>query len=136
MTTDVQWAQGLYNTLKPHAVREARKYVMARTPHEIQDEMATIIDADIPPTDPPSVIDAPFISQAGTVLSCTLGNWNGAPTARTYQWQVAGINVGTNQATYTRVAGDIGKLAVCIMTATNAQGTSGPSSSNTITVAA
>lgn len=135
MTTDVQWAQSLYNDLKPQAIRAARTYVMTRTPHEIQDEMAHIIDSDIPPVDPPTVLDAPFISQAAAVLSCTLGNWNGEPTSRTYQWQVAGITVGTNQATYTRVAGDVGKLAVCNMTATNAIGTSAPVASNQIVVA-
>ena len=135
MTTDVQWAQSIYNDLKPQAIREARKYVMNRTPHEIQDEMAHIIDSDIPPVDPPTVLDAPFISQAAAVLSCTLGNWNGEPTSRVYQWKVAGVVVGTNQATYTRVAGDVGKLAVCNMVASNGVGASAPVASNQIVVA-
>lgn len=134
MTTQVQEAQDLYNYLKPAAIREARKYVMTRTSTRLTDEMAHIIDSDIPPVDPPTVIDVPFISQAAAVLSCTLGNWNGEPTSRTYQWQVAGITVGTNQATYTRVAGDVGKNAVCNMTATNGVGTSAPVTSNTIVV--
>jgi hypothetical protein len=134
MTTDVQSAQDLYNRMKPLAIRSARAYVMNRTPHHLQDEMAHIIDSDIPPVDPPTVIDAPFISQAAAVLSCTMGNWNGEPTSRVYQWQVAGVTVGTNAATYTRVAGDVGKLAVCNMTATNGIGTSAPVASNQIMV--
>lgn len=134
MTTQVQEAQDLYNRLKPLAIREARNYVMSRTANRLVDEMAAIIDADIPPTDPPTVIDAPFISQAGTVISCTLGNWNGAPSTRSYQWKIDGANVGLNQATYTRIAGDIGKVATCAMTATNAIGTSAPVLSNAIVV--
>ena len=134
MTTDVQDAQDRYNYLKPAAIRSARIYVMSRTPHHLQDEMAVIIDADIPPVDAPTVIDAPFISQAGAVLSCTLGNWNGQPTARVYQWVVAGVVVGTNSSTYTRVAGDVGKLAVCNMVATNGAGSSAAVQSNQITV--
>ena len=51
MTTQVQEAQDLYNYLKPVAIRSARSYVMVRTPHHLQDEMAVIIDADIPKTE-------------------------------------------------------------------------------------
>lgn len=137
MTTDVQDAQDRYNYLKPAAIRSARTYVMTRTPHHLQDEMAAIIDADIPVVDPPSVIDAPFISQTGTgvgsTLNCTLGNWNGAPTSRTYQWKKDGTNVGTSTAAYTVATGDPTHLFTCTMTATNSSGTSGPTTSNTIT---
>jgi hypothetical protein len=134
MTTSVEMAQDLYAKLKPNALAEPRKYVMTRTPAHLQDEMAALIDADIPPTEVPSVIDAPFISQAAAVLSCTLGNWNGQPTARAYQWRVDGVVVGLNQATYTRVAGDVGKVALCNMVATNGVGASLPVQSNQITV--
>jgi hypothetical protein len=138
MTTDVQDAQLRYNQLKPEAVRSARAYVMARTPHHLQDEMAGIIDADIPIVDPPSVIDLPYVGQTGTgagsTLNCTLGNWNGAPTSRTYQWKIAGVNVGTSIATYTVVAGDVGKEATCTMVATNSIGSSAPATSVPIVV--
>jgi hypothetical protein len=138
MTTDTQAAQDLYNQLKPPAIRSARQYVMTRTPHALQDEMATIIDADIPPVDVPTVIDAPFISQTGagalSTLNCTLGNWNNAPTARVYQWVVGGVVVGTNSPTYTVAAPDVGKIAVCNMVATNAVGASQPVASNSITI--
>jgi hypothetical protein len=139
MTTDVQAAQDLYNQLKPTAVRSARTYVMNRTPSYLQDEMATIIDSDIPPVDAPTVIDNPFINQTGTgaasTLHCTLGNWNGAPTARVYQWKVNNVVVGTNSPNYTVAAGDVGKPAVCNMVATNGVGSSAPVASNQIVVA-
>jgi hypothetical protein len=139
MTTQVEAAQDLYNQLKPTAVRSARDYVMSRTPHHLQDEMAAIIDADITPNDPPSVIDAPFISQTGagvaSTLACTLGNWNGAPTSRTYQWRRGTTAVGTSSPSYTVTAPDVGQNFTCTMTATNANGTSGPTVSNLIVVA-
>lgn len=134
MPTQVQMANDLYNRLKPIALKQPREYVMARTPAYLVDEMITLIDNDIPPTEIPTVVDAPLIWQTGTTLSCTLGNWNGAPSARTYQWKIAGVNVGTSSANYTRVAGDIGKPAVCVMTATNIIGTSAPVTSNEIVV--
>lgn len=142
MTTDVQHAQDIYNKLKPTAIRSARNYVMNRTPHHLQDEMAHIIDSDLPPVDPPTVIDAPFINQTGTgvgsTLACTLGNWNGEPTSRVYQWKRGGQSgtvVGTNSPSYTITAPDVGQLFVCNMTATNAIGTSAPVQSNQILVA-
>jgi hypothetical protein len=139
MTTQVEEAQDLYNQLKPAAVHAARAYVMARTPTRLADEMVPIIDADIPPVDPPTVIDAPFISQTGSgvgsTLNCTLGNWNGAPTSRTYQWKRDGVNVGTSSPTYTLVLGDPTHAFTCTMTATNAIGTSTPVVSNQITAA-
>jgi len=139
MTTDVQKAQDLYNQMKPTAIRSARDYVMIRTPHHLQDEMAAIIDADIPPVDPPSVIDAPFVSQTGagvaSTLNCTLGNWNGAPTSRVYQWKRGTTNVGTNSPTYTVTAPDIGTIFTCTMIANNSAGASGPVVSNTVVVA-
>jgi hypothetical protein len=139
VTTQVEAAQDLYNQLKPTAIRSARDYVMVRTPHHLQDEMATIIDADITPVDPPTVIDNPFISQTGagvaSTLNCTLGNWNGAPTSRTYQWRRGTTAVGTSTASYTVTAPDVGQIFTCTMTATNASGTSGPVISNQIVVA-
>lgn len=138
MTTDVQWAQSLYDQLKPGARGAARDYVLSRTPPVIQEEMITIFQADMQgvadEVAPPTVIDAPFIYQTDTVLTSTLGNWYGSPNSRTYQWKIDGTNVGTSVATYTRVAGDVGKTATCVMTATNVAGTSAPVTSNSIVV--
>ena len=139
MTTQVEDAQDRYNKLKPAAIRSAREYVMNRTPRHLQDEMAHIIDSDIPPVDPPSVIDAPFVSQTGagvgSVLNCTLGNWNGEPTSRTYQWKRGATVVGTSSPSYTVTAPDIGQLFTCTMVATNGVGASAPVVSNSVTVA-
>jgi hypothetical protein len=137
MTTQVEDAQDRYNKLKPEAIRAARQYVMGRTPHHLQDEMAVIIDADIPPNDVPNVIDAPFVSQTGagvgSSLNCTLGNWNNQPTARVYQWVKDGVVVGTNNPAYVLIAGDVGHNFVCNMIATNGIGASQPVQSNQVT---
>jgi hypothetical protein len=139
MTTQVEEAQDLYAKLKPAAVHASRLYILTRTPAYLQDEMVVLIDADIPPVDPPVVVDLPFVSQtgagAGSTLNCTLGNWMNTPTARVYQWRVAGIVVGTNSPSYTVVAGDVGKAAVCNMVATNGAGSSPAVASNQIVVA-
>lgn len=138
MTTDVQAATDLYGQLKPMARRVAREYVLSRTPANLQDEMISVFEADMADIadqlQPPVVVDVPFISQAAAILSCTLGNWEGAPTSRTYQWKIDGTNVGTNAATYTRVVGDVGKTATCVMVASNTAGASAPVTSNAITV--
>lgn len=138
MTTDIQWAQSLYSQLKPEARKAARNYILSRTPAPIQDEMIAVFEADMADIadqlQVPVVIDAPFISQAAAVLSCTLGNWEGSPTSRSYQWKIDGTNVGTNAATYTRIAGDVGKTATCVMIATNTAGASAPSTSNALIV--
>jgi hypothetical protein len=138
MTTDVQAATDLYQQLKPQARQVAREFVLSRTPASLQQEMITVFEADLAAAAdevaPPTVIDAPLIWQEGALLSCTLGNWYGSPNSRTYQWKIDGTNVGTSVATYTRLAGDIGKTATCVMTATNVAGTSAPVTSNAITV--
>jgi hypothetical protein len=85
----------------------------------------------------PGVIDVPYASAnasppiVGTVVSCTNGNWTGAPTGYTYQWTRDGTNIGAaTAATNTLVSADIGgNLIRCVVTATNAQGsTIGPPS--------
>jgi len=138
MTTDVQYAQDLYGQLKSQARREAREFILSRTPAFLQEEMIAVFEADMADIadqlQPPVVVDAPFISQTGTTLSCTLGNWEGAPTSRSYQWKIDGANVGTNAATYTRAVGDVGKTATCVMVATNGAGASAPATSNAIIV--
>jgi hypothetical protein len=139
MTTDVQTAQSLYDKLKPLALAQPREYIRVRTPPHLQDEMAAIISADMPPTLPPVVVDAPYVSQTGTgvgsTMNCTLGNWENTPSTRTYQWKRGITNVGTNAASYTVTAPDIGTTFTCVMTATNGVGTSAPVTSNSVVVA-
>jgi hypothetical protein len=143
MTTDVQAATDLYGQLKPQARQQARDFILSRTPANLQDEMLAVFQADMADIadqlQVPVVVDAPFISQAGTgigsTLTSTLGNWEGAPTSRTYQWKNAGVNIGTNSPSYTVISTDLGDPFTCTMVATNTAGASAPVVSNTITVA-
>jgi len=132
-------AEDLYEQLKPRAIQQARQFVLTRTPHDLQEEMVAVVESDlqeqIDQTDPPVVVDAPLIWQDGATLTCTLGNWLGAPSSRTYQWQSGGIDVvDATEATYAVQAGDIGDTFTCIQTATNTAGTSDPVTSNAIVV--
>jgi hypothetical protein len=93
----------------------------------------------------PEIVTAPFASSnatppiAGSVLSCTTGTWlNASGATYAYQWQKSGVNIGTNQATYTLLAGDVNltpdAVFTCIVTATTAAGSSTPSTSNEVVV--
>lgn len=135
MTTQTEEAQDLYRQLKPAATRVAREYVMKRTPAYLQEEMPGVIDAAladaVSAATAPVNVDAPAISQPGPLtLFCTLGNWTGAPTSRTYQWKRDGVNVGTNSPNLTITVADYGHVYTCVQTATNAAGTSPPITSN------
>jgi hypothetical protein len=66
--------------------------------------------------------DVPHVTQAGDTLNCTMGNWEGEPTSYGYQWKIDGAVAGTDSATHTVAAADVGKSASCIVTATNAHG--------------
>jgi len=87
---------------------------------------------------PPVNRDIPMISGTGSVaatLNCTMGNWDGEPTSYAYQWQANGAPVGTGTASYTTTAGDAGKSIVCVVTATNAAGSTAAPPSNAIAIA-
>jgi hypothetical protein len=88
-------------------------------------------DSQIPVTPPPeggggttapANTAVPAVTQAGDTLTCTQGTWSGEPTTYAYQWKVDGAVVGTDAATHTVTAADAGKSASCIVTATNAHG--------------
>lgn len=84
---------------------------------------------DIPlvyPTTPPAIV--------GSVLICTMGNWFGVPTGYAYQWKRGVTNVGTNANTYTVVAGDAANNITCVVSATNANGTTAAPASNAIAI--
>jgi len=99
------------------------------------DEAARLADLGVtgeggggpPATDPPVNVDVPVVTQAASVLSCTMGNWTGTPTTYAYQWKLDGADVGTDSATHTVTPADAGTTATCIVTATNAIGST-PSS--------
>ena len=102
-----------------------------------KDAMISAIDGVAGVLAPPGVIDKPQVTGLaahGSVLSCTQGNWTGTPTSKAYQWKRGLTSVGTNAATYTTVSGDIGFGVGCIVTATNATGSTAAPLSNQIVV--
>lgn len=88
----------------------------------------------VPPATAPGNVDIPHVTQAGSVMNCTLGNWTGEPTSYAFQWKMGAANVGTNASTYTVQAGDVGGTATCVVTATNAHGSTPAPPSNGVVV--
>ena len=70
----------------------------------------------------PVNVDVPHVQQQDGTLTCTMGNWEGEPTSYAYQWQRDGEDVGDGSPEYVLVDGDAGKSFVCVVTATNAAG--------------
>jgi len=104
--------------------------------------LAAGITADMPGTTPPAGGGAapvntalPAVTQAGDTLSCTMGTWDGEPTSYAYAWTIDGASVGTDSATYTVQAADVGKVAACIVTATNVTGSTAAPPSADVTIA-
>jgi hypothetical protein len=65
----------------------------------------------------------------GATLTATSGTWTGTPTPTyAYQWKSAGVNVGTNVASYTTVVGDVGATITVVVTATNVAGSANATS--------
>lgn len=60
----------------------------------------------------------------GQTLTVSSGAWLNSPTSYDVQWKSNGVNVGTNLNTYALVAGDVGATITCVVTATNAVGSS------------
>jgi hypothetical protein len=83
----------------------------------------------------PVNVDVPFVAQAGDTLSCTMGNWEGEPDTYAYQWQLDGVNVGTDAATHTVTVDDVGRTATCVVTATNPIGATTAPPSNAVVIA-
>jgi|TARA_R110000822_G_scaffold302453_1_gene426642 hypothetical protein len=68
----------------------------------------------------------------GSVLTSTTGTWTNSPSSFAYQWISGVLNVGTNANTYTLVQADSAAAITCVVTATNASGST-PATSNIIT---
>jgi len=84
---------------------------------------------------------APVVSGTATfgqTLSTTNGTWTGSPPPTyTYQWQRGVSNIGgATSSTYTLVSADVGNTIRCVVTATNALGSSSANSNSTATVTA
>jgi hypothetical protein len=74
----------------------------------------------------PNVTGNPYV---GDLLTTTNGTWSGSPTSYSYQWKRGATNIGTNANTYTIVSADAGTNITCVVTATNATGST-PATSN------
>ena len=83
----------------------------------------------------PTNTTVPAVTQAGTTLTCTQGEWTGEPTSYSYAWQLDGTAAGSDAATYEATPEDAGKAATCTVTATNAAGSAAAPPSNSVTVA-
>lgn len=103
-------------------------------------QMVAGIDDAIGLAHKPAIVDIPYASAnakpaiVGTVCTVTNGNWVGIPTSYAYQWKRDGTtNIGTSVATYTLVAADVpGHFITCVVTATNATGSTAAPPSNAI----
>ncbi len=82
---------------------------------------------------------APAVTGTATVgqtLSTTDGTWTGTPTSYTYQWQRAGVNISSATAsTYVLIGSDYASAIRCVVTATNATGSTAANSNATAAVA-
>ena len=79
--------------------------------------------------------DVTGANDVGSVLTTTDGTWTGNPTSYAYQWKRGATDVGDNANTYTLVSEDAGLNMTCVVTATNANGST-PATSNIVTAAA
>jgi hypothetical protein len=104
------------------------------TPGELFPPAPNLPPPDAAPTAPPVNIDAPYVEQVGATLTCTMGNWEGEPTQYAYLWVCDGLEVGTGTDVYVLVADDVGRAYACVVTATNAAGSTEAPASNAVTV--
>jgi hypothetical protein len=81
-------------------------------------------------------VDVPVVSQDAAVLTCTMGNWQGEPDAYAYQWLRDGAEVGDNMSVHAVTEADIGVDFACVVTASNAAGSTAAPVSNTVRVTA
>jgi hypothetical protein len=89
-----------------------------------------------PVTDPPVNRDVPYVGQTGATLNCTMGNWDNVPTGYSYLWRFDGVDRPPALATgdYAVQPGDVGLTADCVVTATNAIGSTTAPPSNSVVV--
>lgn len=74
----------------------------------------------------PAVTGTPTV---GETLATTDGTWNVTPDSVAYQWQRDGMDIGGATAnTHALVAGDVGAMVRCVVTATKAEGTASANS--------
>jgi hypothetical protein len=121
--------------------RQYASYYAGESAAFTEDEAARLVElgvvGELPPavTSPPVNVDVPYVSQDGEELNCTMGNWEGTPTGYAYQWQRDGEDIGTDAASYTVTPDDPGHTLTCVVTATNAAGSTTAPPSNGVEIA-
>lgn len=117
-----------------------RNWVQTGTDSLVQHVLMAFVPTDAldSAAEAPIIIDVPHVSGGtveGDVLNCTMGNWENVPTSYSYQWMRDGtIAVGTDQNTYTLGPDDVGGTITCVVTATNAAGSTAAPPSNAIEI--
>lgn len=126
-------AVGVYPTIAENTLlRDAGYIEMGLNPHDPSGEAT---DPETPPggaatPGAPTNTTVPAVTQTGTTLNCTMGTWGGEPTSYAYAWKLDDVAAGSDAATYEVQAGDVGKSATCVVTATNAAGSTAAPPSN------
>lgn len=90
-------------------------------------------------SEPPVNVDVPHVGGTGTVgstLTCTMGNWDNEPSGYQYEWRTDGSPNAATGASYVVAAGDAGGEVSCVVTATNAAGSTVAPESNVVSIAA
>lgn len=119
------WRSGCYLTVDPPPTTEEWEL----------DTSISVLRNDLPPQAPPVNVDVPHVLQDSDTLTCTMGNWEGEPTAYEYQWIRDDDTVIGTGASYLVTPDDIGTTVVCIVTASNAAGATEAPPSNGVVVA-
>jgi hypothetical protein len=83
---------------------------------------------------PPVNVDVPHAQQEDAVVTCTMGNWQGEPTAYRYQWMDGTTAVGTDSNVLAIGPNDDGHSMTCIVTAVSAAGSTEAPPSNAVIV--
>ena len=78
--------------------------------------------------------DVPYASLQNSVLDCTMGNWDGEPETYAYEWHVNGVSNGVKTQRHTVTEANAGEGWACVVTATNALGSTKAPMSNTVVV--
>ena len=98
-------------------------------------EIAGLLGSLTAASGPPVNVDVPHASLTGATASCTMGNWAGEPTSYAYAWHNDGVANGATDATYAVQPDDSGHSLACVVTATNAMGSTAAPMSNSVAVA-
>jgi hypothetical protein len=97
-------------------------------------EIAAIYADIIAQLGPPTNRDVPYVGQTGDTLNCTMGNWDGEPTEYAYAWHSDGVANGATGAEHAIAPEDAGHTLACVVTATNALGSTAAPMSNGVAI--